>query len=285
MSQAILFAGESQQSSSCPQWKVPRPFLKWVGGKGQILDSLLCLVPDFAGTYHEPFLGGGALYFALRPRRAVLADCNQRLIRTYRGLRDHPDQVIARLRASPYEKSFYLAQRDRPIDTESDVDVAAWMIYLNRTGFNGLYRVNRRNRFNVPFGRHTRPLVCDDVNLQACSTVLQRAQLLHDSFESVESRAQPGDFVYFDPPYEPLSDTSNFTSYSSSGFTIHDQERLRDLALRLKRRKVHVVLSNSAAQPIYALYERHFEIHEVTALRKVNCRREGRGRITELIIR
>lgn len=281
----MLFAEKSQQSASCPQWKVPRPFLKWVGGKGQVLPSLLSLVPHFTGTYHEPFLGGGALYFALRPRRAILADCNHRLIRTYRGLRDHPDQVIARLRESPYEKSFYLAQRDRPIDTESDLDVAAWMIYLNRTGFNGLYRVNRRNQFNVPFGRHTRPLVCDELNLQACSAVLQRAQLLHDSFESVESRARPGDFVYFDPPYEPLSHTSNFTSYSSGGFTIGDQERLRDLALRLKRRQVHVLLSNSAAEPIYALYEHHFEVHEVQALRKVNCRREGRGRITELIIR
>lgn len=281
----MLFAEDFRQMSSNSPWMVPRPFLKWVGGKGQILNRLLSLVPDFSGTYHEPFLGGGALFFALRPRRAILADCNQRLIRTYRGLRDHPDRVIAHLRKSPYEKTFYLAQRDRPIDAETDVDVAAWMIYLNRTGFNGLYRVNSRNQFNVPFGRHTRPLICDEANLQACSAVLQRAQVLHDTFESVESRTQPGDFVYFDPPYEPLSNTSNFTSYSSGGFTIDDQRRLRDLAVRLKRRHVHVLVSNSAAEPIYALYDRHFEVHEVQALRKVNCRGEGRGRITELILR
>ncbi len=285
MTQTMLFAEDFRQTSSSSQWTVPRPFLKWVGGKSQILDRLLSLVPNFAGTYHEPFLGGGALFFALRPRRSILADCNRRLIRTYRGLRDHPDHVIDRLHESPYEKSFYLAQRDRPIDAETDVDVAAWMIYLNRTGFNGLYRVNRNNQFNVPFGRHNRPLICDEANLRACSTVLQRAQLFHDAFESVESRAQPGDFVYFDPPYEPLSATSNFTSYSSGGFTIDDQRRLRDLALRLKRRRVHVLVSNSAAEPIYALYERDFEVHEVQALRKVNCRREGRGRITELIFR
>jgi DNA adenine methylase len=268
-----------------PQWAVPRPFLKWVGGKGQLIDRMLPLVPSFSGTYHEPFLGGGALFFALRPRRAILCDSNRRLVRTYRGLRDDPEEVIRRLRESPYDKDYYLAQRDRAIDEVSDVDVAIWLIYLNRTGFNGLYRVNRRDQFNVPFGRHVRPLICDEANLRACSTVLQRAQVLHDTFESVEDRARPGDFVYFDPPYEPVSSTSRFTSYTSIGFSLEDQCRLRDLSLRLKRRGVQVLISNSAARPVYDLYHDHFEIQEVQALRKVNCRRDGRGRITELLIR
>lgn len=268
-----------------PQWAVPRPFLKWVGGKGQLIDRMLPLVPSFSGTYHEPFLGGGALFFALRPRRAILCDRNRRLVRTYRGLRDDPDQVVRRLRESPYDKDYYLAQRDRPIDEASDVEVAIWLIYLNRTGFNGLYRVNQRDQFNVPFGRHVRPLICDEANLRACSTVLQRAQVLHDTFESVEDRARSGDFVYFDPPYEPVSSTSRFTSYTSSGFSLEDQGHLRDLAVRLKRRGVHVLISNSAARPVYDLYRDHFEIQEVQALRKVNCRRDGRGRITELLIR
>lgn len=264
---------------------VPRPFLKWAGGKTQLLGELLPLVPSFTGTYHEPFVGGGALFFALRPRNAILCDCNQRLVRSYRGLRDHAEQVIERLRACPYEKGFYLDQRERQIDLEDDLEVAVWLIYLNRTGFNGLYRVNRRNQFNVPFGRHVRPLICDVANLRACSAVLQRAQVLHDTFDSVERRAKAGDFVYFDPPYEPVSSTSNFTSYTSAGFDMGDQRELRDLALRLKRRGVHVMISNSSAEPIYALYKKHFEVHEVQALRKINCRRDRRGQVKELIIR
>ena len=243
------------------------------------------MVPPFSGTYHEPFVGGGALFFALRPRNAILCDCNQRLVRAYRGLRDHAEQVIQRLQACPYEKGFYLDQRERDIDTENDLEVAVWLTYLNRTGFNGLYRVNRRNQFNVPFGRHIRPLICDEANLRACSSVLQRAQVLHDGFDSVERRAKPGDFVYFDPPYEPVSSTSNFTSYTSAGFGMDDQQALRDLALRLKHRGVQVMISNSSAKPIYRLYQKHFKIHEVQALRKINCRRDRRGLVKELIIR
>lgn len=282
MSQTTLpFLEEPQQIS---HRTVPRPFLKWAGGKTQLLSHLLPLVPEFSGTYHEPFVGGGALFFALRPRNAILCDENERLIRSYRGLRDHAEEVIRRLRACPYDKDFYLEQREQVIDGSSDLDVATWMIYLNRTGFNGLYRVNRRNQFNVPFGRHVRPLICDANNLRACATVLQRAQVLHDTFESVESRAKKGDFVYFDPPYEPLSPTSNFTSYTSGGFGLENQRALRDLALRLKHRGVHVMISNSSAEPIYALYEKDFEIHEVPAFRRINCRRDRRGQVMELVI-
>jgi DNA adenine methylase len=263
---------------------VPRPFLKWAGGKTQLLSHLVPLVPEFSGTYHEPFVGGGALFFALRPRNAILCDENERLIRSYRGLRDHAEEVIRRLRGCPYDKDFYLEQREQVIDGASDLDVAAWMIYLNRTGFNGLYRVNRRNQFNVPFGRHIRPLICDEINLRACANVLQRAQVLHNTFESVESRAKKGDFVYFDPPYEPLSSTSNFTSYTSGGFGFESQRALRDLAVRLKRRGVRVMISNSSAAPIYALYEKDFELHEVPAFRRINCRRDRRGQVKELVI-
>jgi len=264
---------------------VPRPFLKWVGGKRQLLSHLLPLVPDFTGTYHEPFVGGGALFFALRPRDAILCDQNDRLIRTYRGLRDHAEQVIERLRACPHDRDFYLSWRKQDIDGRDDPDVSVWMIYLNRTGFNGLYRVNRRNQFNVPFGRYVHPLICDEANLRACALALQRAQVFRDDFRSVGARAKPGDFVYFDPPYEPVSATSNFTSYTSSGFGMDDQRTLRDLAWDLKRRGVHVMISNSSAPPIYELYERHFEIHKVAANRKINCRRDRRGYVTELVIR
>jgi DNA adenine methylase len=246
---------------------------------------MMPLVPCFSGVYHEPFVGGGALFFALQPSRAILSDGNLRLIRAYRGLRDQPREVIRRLQEAPYDKDYFNHQRQRAIDADSDVEVAVWMIYLNRTGFNGLYRENRHGRFNVPFGRHVRPLICDEPNLLACSQRLQHAQILHDTFESVESRARSGDFVYFDPPYQPVSATSTFTSYTSRGFCFEDHRRLRDLALRLKRRGVHVLVSNSASSHVLGLYEKHFEIHEVQALWKVNCKREKRGRITELLIR
>lgn len=264
---------------------IPRPFVKWAGGKTQLLDHLLKLVPEFTGTYHEPFVGGGALFFALKPRVAILCDRNRRLVRTYRGLRDYTREVIERLKACPYDKDFYLAQRDRDIDAEPDLEIAVWMIYLNHTGFNGLYRVNRHNQFNVPFGRYTRPLICDEANLLACASVLQRAQVLEDTFESVESRAKPGDFVYFDPPYEPVSATASFTSYTTDGFDFHDQQRLHDVALRLKQRGVAVMISNSASQLIRRLYSRQFKIHEVPALRRINCRRDRRGDVMEFIIR
>ncbi len=271
-------------SSPTSHRTTPRPFLRWAGGKSQLLKYLLPLVPNFNGTYHEPFVGGGALYFALKPDHAILSDCNERLVRSYRGLRDHTDEVIRRLRNCPYNKSFFLQQRKRKIDKQSDLEVAVWLIYLNRTGFNGLYRVNRRNEFNVPFGRHTRPLICDETNLRACSVELQRARLINDRFETVERRAQHGDFVYFDPPYEPLSLTSSFTSYTSTGFTLEDQRMLRDIAFRLKSRGVHIMISNSSAESIQQLYEKHFEIHEVPAMRKINCRRDRRGQVTEYII-
>jgi DNA adenine methylase len=184
-----------------------------------------------------------------------------------------------------YTPECFYRVRDMDIDSGSDADVAAWFIYLNKTGFNGLYRVNRANRFNVPFGRYVNPRICRPDTLMACSAALANAELLVADFASVVEDARRGDFVYFDPPYVPLSATSSFTSYTSLGFGADEQERLRDAARRLKTRGVRVLLSNSSAPYVRELYADGFDITEVSATRAVNSKPSARGPIVELLIR
>lgn len=261
-----------------------RPFVKWVGGKRQLLSELVPRVPSDYGIYHEPFVGGGALFFHLRPERAVLSDTNERLVRAYRGVRDAVEEVIDLLQGYPHDRDFFMKMRGVDIDRRSDAEVAAWLIYLNRTGYNGLYRVNRRNVYNVPFGDYVNPTICDAENLRACARALRRAELRCEPFEAVTHRARPGDFVYFDPPYVPLSASSSFTSYTSAGFGMQDQARLRDVARALIGRGVRVLLSNSSAPAVFELYRDGFELVVVGATRAVSCRGTGRGRVQELII-
>ncbi len=261
-----------------------RPFLKWAGGKRQLLPSLLQHAPANPGRYFEPFVGGGALFFALRPGKAVLADVNERLIRAYKGVSKSVDEVIRLLRGYPHDPEFFYRFREKNIDDGTDAEVAAWFIYLNKTGFNGLYRVNRGNRFNVPFGRYANPTICDEPTLRASSAALAEADLRVQDFEAVVEKAKTGDFVYFDPPYVPLSTTSSFTSYTSQGFGDAEQTRLRDTALRLKERGVRVLLSNSSAPSVRKLYAHGFTISEVSATRAVNSKATARGAIVELLI-
>ena len=262
-----------------------KPFLKWVGGKRQLLTQIEPYIPEKYGTYFEPFTGGGALFFRLQPKKAVLADSNERLVRTYLGVRDAVEEVIGHLQSYKHELSSFEAARARDIDRESDAEVAAWMIYLNRTGYNGLYRVNSRNVFNVPFGKYKRPQICSPKILRACSKALTKTRILHADFADTVKTAKKGDFVYFDPPYVPLTKTANFRSYTSQGFEMADQERLRDLARDLKRRGVTVLLSNSSAPEVKELYRDDFELINVQAARAVNRNASGRGKVTELLIR
>ena len=261
-----------------------RPFLKWVGGKRQLLGELLSHTPRRFGCYHEPFIGGGALFFALAPKKAFLSDHNERLIRTYRGVRDSVDDVISLLQQYPHERVFFEQMRSVDIDRGSDAEVAAWMLYLNRTAYNGLYRVNRDNRFNVPFGDYKHPTICDEVRLRQCSMALQQVSVEHEDYASVLKRAKKGDFVYFDPPYVPLSKTASFTSYTRNRFTDDDQTRLRDTAVELKKYGVHVVLSNSNTEQVKNLYAKHFKLIEVKATRAINSKSSARGKISELLI-
>ena len=261
-----------------------KPFLKWVGGKRQLLSQLLDKSPNDFNAYHEPFLGGAALFYALEPDSAFLSDLNDRLLRTYKAIRDEPEAVIRLLETYPYDKEFYLRLRSVDIDKRPDFEVAAWMLYVTKTGFNGLYRVNKSGGFNVPFGRYKNPTICDAGRLMACSEALQGVTLVHDDFMGVEKRAKAGDFVYFDPPYVPLNTTSSFTSYTRDGFTIDDQIRLRDLALRLKERGVYVLLSNSSAEVVRELYAPKFNVKEVMASRAINSRASARGKVAELLM-
>jgi DNA adenine methylase len=268
-----------------PENSAGRPFVKWAGGKRQLLPALLEHAPPCSRRYFEPFVGGGALFFSLRPRHAVLADVNDRLIRTYKGVRDDVEDVIRLLRSYPHESGFFYRLRDTDIDAGSNAEVAAWFIYLNKTGFNGLYRVNRDNRFNVPFGRYANPNICDEPTLRACSAALANTELLVADFAVAVAKAKRGDFVYFDPPYVPLSKSSSFTSYTSHGFEPEEQTRLRDTARKLKDRGVHILLSNSSAPFVRDLYKAGFEIIEVSATRSVNSKATARGAIVELLIR
>jgi DNA adenine methylase len=260
--------------------------VKWAGGKPKSVPLLLEWVPRDFGTYHEPFVGGGALFWALAPRKAVLRDANVELTGAYRALRDFPHEVIRHLKEHRYEEAYYYEVRAQDPLSLSTAERAARFLFLNRACFNGLYRVNGQGKFNVPFGRYVNPTICDEENLLACSRRLQGIGVVAGSYNGVEREAEPGDLVYFDPPYIPVSKSASFTRYTADGFTLPMQEELRDVALRLAERGVHVVLSNSNAPETRALYdEDRFEVREVSALRSVNSDGAKRGAVTELMMR
>jgi DNA adenine methylase len=261
----------------------PRPFLKWVGGKGQLLSQLWPHLPERFERYHEPFLGGGALFFALRPRRAFLSDVNRELVDCYTAVRDEIDDVIAALRTHRYEQEHYYEVRAQNPFLLSSAERAARTIFLNRTGFNGLYRVNRSGQFNVPFGRYTNPLICDETNLRACSVALQGAELKVQDFTLAGDSMLPGDLAYFDPPYVPVSATANFTGYSADGFNSNDQARLARLFGRLVERNVHALLSNADVPALRELY-RSFPAATLLASRAVNCDTSKRGKVNEVLV-
>ena len=268
---------------------VPRPFLKWAGGKRQLLPVLLQSIPEHFEAYHEPFLGGGALFFALmrknKIKKAFLSDINCELIETYQAIRDIPDEVLALLRDYPYSKDFFYTLRSRDRNSLSLAERAARMIYLNKTCYNGLYRVNKKGQFNVPFGRYKNPKYYDPENILAVSQSLQGVWLECASFEIVLQNASPGDFVYFDPPYIPKSPTSSFTSYTSTEFSLREHEQLRDVCLELNQRNVKVLLSNSYTEHIFDLFRNtDFEIYVTYSNRFINSKPTKRGKIPEVLI-
>ena len=290
---------------SAPVEPTPHPFLKWAGGKGQLLPELLKRVPDGIQTYYEPFIGGGALFFALmadptrRPHRAVLNDLNTDLITTYAVVRDAPEALADRLAslearylaedAPGREASYYAVRAERPIarsgDRGSSIEVAARLVFLNRTCFNGLYRVNRRGEFNVPHGRYRAPRILDRPGLLAAAEALHDVELRRMDFAEACADAKRGDFVYFDPPFHPLSATSNFTSYTESAFGKAEQLRLKRVVDDLTRRKVPVLLSNSPHEWIRGGYDfAGYETEVVQARRSINSRADGRGPIGELLV-
>jgi len=256
------------------------PFVKWVGGKRALVPDIVQLLPtDGFRTYWEPFVGGGAVFFALDSRitSARLSDNNLDLILAYQVLKKRPGELLAALKdhATRHDKKHYLAVRAQH-DMDDPVAVAARFIYLNKTCYNGLWRVNRKGRFNVPMGSYKNPTVCDEDNLLAASEVLAKAVVQLRSFERI--KPQEGDLVYCDPPYD-----DTFTGYTDNGFGAKDQERLRDSAKIWKAAGAHVILSNSDTPRIRTLYK-GFALHEVKARRNVNCKADGRGPTSELLI-
>jgi len=265
------------------------PIVKWVGGKRQLLNEIMPLLPKGRiFRYVELFVGGGAVFFDLarqgRIEEALLVDVNRDLVETYEAVRDDVGGVLDALERHRNEEDYYYALRKNV--PELPAERAARILYLNKTGFNGLYRVNARGGYNVPFGRYANPKIRDEGGLRAASKALSIAELHAGDFADVLGRIERGDVVYCDPPYVPLSATSSFTGYAKGGFTLEDQTRLRDVAMLMKARGVHVILSNSSAHVVRELYsEAHgFRCIEVAASRRVNCQGTGRGNVTELLI-
>jgi DNA adenine methylase len=265
------------------------PIVKWVGGKGRILAQLMPLLPPGVERLRhvEPFAGGAAMFFARRPDRALLCDVNPALVHTYTMVKERVEDVIERLQAhrAQHDGEHYYRVRDRYNAGGNDaVERAAMFIYLNKTCFNGLHRVNRRGHFNVPAGRYKNPNIADAENLRAASAALASADIRCEGFEGLLESARPGDFVYLDPPYEPVSATASFTSYAQDGFAQRDQTRLRDVFTELTRRGCRAMLSNSDVPFIRDLY-RAFRIDTVAAPRAVSCDASNRGPVSEVVVR
>lgn len=268
-----------------------QPFTKWTGGKRQLLSVIRELMPKTYNRYFEPFVGGGALFFDLAPKDAVINDFNAELINCYQQIKDNPQELIEILKVHQEynSKEYYLdlrsADRDERIDMMSEVQRAARILYMLRVDFNGLYRVNSKNQFNVPYGRYKNPKIVDENLVSAISTYLNNNQIeiKKGDFEKAVLDVQPGDFVYFDPPYIPLSETSAFTSYTHEGFSYDDQVRLRDTFKKLSDTGAYVMLSNSSSFLVEELY-RDFNIHYVEATRTNGAKSSSRGKISEIIV-
>ena len=271
----------------------PKPFIKWVGGKRQLLKQFRelnlyppeCFNPE-SNTYFEPFVGGGAVFFDLLPKHAELSDTNRELVMTYNVIKDNVDGLIKSLKKHIYNKEYYLGVRAQDINELSDIDVASRFIFLNRTGFNGMYRVNKSGQFNVPFGRYKNPLICDENNLRKVSEALQGITITHRDYKDVLELAKIGDFIYFDPPYYPLNPTSSFTAYTAKGFFEKEQIELRDTFVKLHERGCFVMLSNSDTPFINELYSEleGVSINKIIAGRAINSKGSKRGKINEVLI-
>lgn len=261
------------------------PFVKWAGGKRSIVGELVAAMPTEFRNYYEPFAGGAALFFELHERlmAAYLSDVNLDLIYAYHVIKKDPEQLIQHLskHAEKHSKPYYYRIRARHA-LQDPIEIAARFIYLNKTCYNGLYRVNKKGHFNVPMGTYKNPRIVSRDNILACHAALQKATISYMPFDKI--KPVEGDFVYFDPPYHPTDETS-FTSYTKLDFSEHDQVRLRDFALELHKRGVKVMLSNSNSRFIADLYKsKPFRLNIVHAPRFVNCKPNGRSNVEEVLI-
>jgi DNA adenine methylase len=270
--------------SQIPKQTYPRPFLKWAGGKTRLISQYKDYFPQHYQTYYEPFLGGGAVFFHLQPSHAVLTDINADLVITYRCVRDNLEELITLLQAHQQRHNSEYYYDVRNYHNGTDLTKAARFIYLNKTCFNGLYRVNSQGKFNVPVGKYKNPGICQEEVLRVASLALQKVEIKQANFAEVLNYATgTNDFVYFDPPYYPLNKTSNFTAYSNFCFDENQQIKLRDIFIELADKGVKVMLSNSDCPLIRDLYS-DFNVHTISAARSINSNAQKRGKITEVLV-
>lgn len=292
-----LFVQFTLKLSSSYEYPAPRPFLKWAGGKNQLVKQLHRRLPNLSSirTYHEIFGGGGSLLFSLIYKlencRFYISDRNEQLINAFQVVRDDVDNLVTHL--STYQNSRVAYEeirswdRDPHFDERTSVETASRFIYLNKTCYNGLFRVNASGEFNVPFGKYKNPNICDETNLRACSRALQGVTLDVIDYNETLDRIGAGDFVYIDPPYEPISKTSNFNSYTIERFDEVDQTRLFKYCQALTRKRARFLLSNSSAPWLRQLYRKdtRFNIGYVKAQRSINSDKHGRGPVKEIVVR
>lgn len=265
-----------------------KPFIKWVGGKRQLLDHIEQNLPTEFNNYFELFIGGGALFFHLQKQNSTLNDINEELVNLYKVVKNNVEELIDDLKRHQNNKEYFY--QIRALDREdgyqelSPVVKASRFIYLNKTCFNGLYRVNKKGYFNTPFGSYNNPKIVDEENLRLASQNLQNVKICQGSFLEREDEIKKGDFVYLDPPYAPLSATSNFTSYTKEDFNNDMQVQLRDFCRRLNEKGAYFLLSNSSAPLIYDLYK-DFTIVEVLAKRNINSKGDKRGAVKEVLVK
>lgn len=270
--------------------KLVQPFLKWAGGKRQLLPEIRNSLPKSYGRYFEPFLGGGAVLFDIQPKKAVVNDINAESINVYRVIKDNVDGLIEDLKTHKNEAEYFYNIRE--LDRNPDFDQlpplrrASRIIYLNKTCYNGLFRVNSQGQFNVPFGRYKNPNVVNEIVLRAVSRYLNDndIEILKTDFEKSVNSIKKNDFVYFDPPYDPVSDSSSFTGYTLNGFDKDEQNRLKNLCDKLNDKGCKFLVSNSSTPFVHDIYK-DYKIATVGATRAINSMASGRGRIDEVLIR
>jgi DNA adenine methylase len=276
-----LLGGRTIESREIVQPTI-RPIVKWAGGKQWLAPAAPHLTPDgFDGRYYEPFFGGGAFFFALEPAAATLSDRNETLITTYQALRADAASVIRLLNGYPYEEDFYYRMRSRSPRTNRSI--AARLLYLNRTCWNGLYRVNRDGKFNTPFGRFDNPTICDPGRLCRAARLLHRAKLRVGDFETITAEAKSGDFAYFDPPYITGHQHNGFLKYNAPLFSWDDQQRLARLALRLADANVYVLVSNADQPSVVNLYK-GFNYYRVARQSSIGSNISSRGEVVEALL-
>ena len=270
-----------------------QPFLKWAGGKRKLIPIIKDFLPVKYTQYYEPFLGAGAVLFSIQPKKAVINDTNSELINCYQALKENPEELLRLCQQHKDRNSKEHYYKLRAIDRSDDfkcrssVERAARVIYLNKTCFNGLFRVNSSGQFNVPYGNYSNPSIAEHAVIKAVSAYLNNAnvRILEGDFEQAVATARKGAFIYFDPPYHPISDTSSFTGYSIGRFGEKEQIRLKDACDKLSDRGCQVLISNSSASFIRSLYDdSRYEIVEVKASRVINAVASKRGKISELLI-